>query len=206
MLFEDRKEAGKKLAKKSKKHNIQAEVVLGSSLKSYDISKEIAGALNAEHGLILTDRIYVPGKKEDTVAGVTDDGTIWVDDRVKKKERVSGAFIDRARIVKTRLLGLEKEKHQLENPGLSNKKVMIVEEGISDGITTAAAVGSALKQGAKTVIVASPLISRSGARLMSKISDKSIFIKEFRFIEDINNHYSETAEERDRHSNLGPTI
>ncbi|MFB6174845.1 MAG: phosphoribosyltransferase family protein [Candidatus Nanohalobium sp.] len=161
MSFESRDEAGRKLSEKMAEEGLDPDIVLACSISGFEVAKTVAEELGTELDLRLAESIDVPGESNTVVAGVADEGTVWVDRTVKNKFQVSGAFIDHARIVKSRLLGLEKLKYSDNHALLAGKKVLLVDDVVTDSNRIAAALGSVTKQGAVEISFAAPLVSDS---------------------------------------------
>lgn len=194
MLFKDRREAGTQLAKKILDDGIKPDIVLSSSLEGFEVGKQLAGHLDAPIALKLTDDIRAPGEPRLIVAGVADDGTLWVDDALKDELMVSGAFIDRARIAKARVLGMKKYRYCPTEPSLKGKKVVIVDQGVSTGFNIAAGIGSCIKQGADHIVVASPVSSRNGKELVEKLAEDVSILREVAYLRDVNDHYADPSD------------
>lgn len=168
--------AATELAEKTLNSQIEVDTVLCSSLEGFEVAEKLSEAFEAELDLRFTDSIEVPGNSEETVAGVADDGTVWVDREVKDEFKVSGAFIDRARIVKARLLGLEKIEYCEDNTLLSGKKVLIADRNINDSNRIAAGIGSITKQGAVDIYVAAPSITEQSAKHLEELTDQLFYL------------------------------
>lgn len=178
MSFKDREAASQSLAKKASEAGLDPDVVLCCSVEGFEVARVLSEELDAELDIRFTTSIKVPGESDVAVAGVADDGTVWVDKAVKDQFRVSGAFIDRARIVKARLLGLEKSRYSDKNTVISGKKALIVDDSVVDSNRMAAAIGSAVKQGAVEISVAAPIISQICAGHIKDICDSVVWLED----------------------------
>lgn len=176
MSFESRAEAGRKLAEKAVKEDVKPDIVLACSVGGFEVARPVSEELDVDLDLRLAESITVPGKSDTKVAGVADEGTVWVDRAVKKEHQVSGAFIDRARLVKSRLLGLKKLEFSDDHALLSGKRVLVVDDVVTDSNRIAAALGSVTKQGAVKISFASPVISDSCASHIGDISDNLVYL------------------------------
>ena len=178
MSLNDGDEAGSKLADKVSDASVNPDIVLCSSVEGFRVAKAVSDNLEADLDLRFSESIKVPGESDVIVAGVTDDGTAWVDRLVKDEFNVSGAFIDRARIVKARTLGLKKREYSREDKPVSGKNVLIVDSSVLDSNRIAAVIGSAMKHGAVKVSIAAPEISEISASHLKKLCETVVSLEE----------------------------
>ena len=178
MSLKELEERGKDLAKKASEMGSEPDIVLCCSVKGFNVAKAVSEQLDAELDLRFCDSIQVPGETDVILAGVAEDGTAWIDKDVKEEFMVSGAFIDRARIVKGRTLGLRKMEFSDKEKEVSGKKVLIVDSSIEDSNRIAAVTGSVLKEGVSEIDVAALKISEASIRHLEELCERVIFLDE----------------------------
>lgn len=157
--FEDRVEAGKRLAE------VLADTVDGNAIilaiprGGVVIGFEIARALDLPLDIIVPRKIGAPENPELAIGAMTQDGTIILDDKLVKYLGVSEDYIksesERQKLEIERRLRLY--RGDTNQASLKDREVIIVDDGIATGSTMKAALASVLKSGAKKVIVAIPV-------------------------------------------------
>lgn len=159
MIFRDREEAGKFLAKEIKKYNFDKEnsIILAIPRGGVPVAYQLSKELNIPFSLVITKKLAPLSDPEAAFGAVATDGSFVVDNELK---RYMGISDDELEIIKEKALkeAQEKEKRYLKTkPELKCKDVIIVDDGIATGYTAIAAAKYVKKQGAKSVILAVPV-------------------------------------------------
>lgn len=163
MFFENRKEAGEKLAaqiiKKFPDLKSNPDVfILALPRGGVPVAYEIAKALQAPLDLIVTHKLGAPDNPEFAIGAVAEDGSSFLDKT--SCEGISEDFIKEE--IRSQLKEIKKRiaKYRAGKPlpMLKNKIVILVDDGIATGNTMKAAIALAKNARAKTVIVAVPVL------------------------------------------------
>jgi predicted phosphoribosyltransferase len=160
-MFEDRIEAGTQLAEKLVKFKSENVVVLAIPRGALPIGAIVAKTLNAPLDVALTKKIGHPFHKEYAIGAVSLEDIILTD-----ATGVGQAYIEEetARIRK-KLLERHKQYYKHRSPeNLTNKTVIIVDDGIATGNTLLATLELVSKQHPKKIVVAIPVAPSSGIR------------------------------------------
>lgn len=163
MEFEDRNEAGEKLAKLLADkfpdlYNNSSVFVLALPRGGLPVAAAIAKKLNASLDLIVTHKLGAPGNEEFAIGAVAEDGSRFLD-----RESLMDVSEDYLK---------EETRHQLEEikkriakyrggrplPSLKKKIVILVDDGIATGNTIKAAITLAKNARAARIIVAVPVL------------------------------------------------
>jgi predicted phosphoribosyltransferase len=158
-LFENRYDAGKKLAEKLSDYANRSVVVLGIPNGGVAVALSVALALNAELDLIISRKIPLPLSPEGGFGSVTDDGTIMLNEKEVEKARLSedqiNYQVNKVRMeIRERSLLYRRDYHPVI---LSGRTVIIVDDGLASGYTMKAAVASLKRRRAKEIIAAVPV-------------------------------------------------
>src|SRR4030043_1505535 len=86
-IFENRYDAGRKLAEKLMEYNNKAAVVLGIPNGGVAVALGVALAIGADFDLVISRKIPLPLSPEGGFGSVTDDGTIILNEDAVKKAR-----------------------------------------------------------------------------------------------------------------------
>lgn len=163
MYFENRKQAGEKLAAEiikkfpDLKSNPQV-VVLALPRGGIPVAYEIAKTLKTPLDLIVTHKIGSSENPEFAIGAVAEDGSSFLDKN--SCEGISKDFIKEE--IRSQMQEIKKriEKYRAGKPlpPLKNKTVILVDDGIATGNTMRAAIALAKNARAKRVIVAVPVL------------------------------------------------
>ncbi|MBS7252203.1 MAG: hypothetical protein KIH08_16670, partial [Candidatus Freyarchaeota archaeon] len=93
MLFEDRIDAGEKLASEIEKKIGRPSIILGIPRGGVVIGYVIAKKLGSELDVIIARKIGVPGNPELAVAAVAEDGEVAIEEEVATLYGVSHQYI-----------------------------------------------------------------------------------------------------------------
>lgn len=175
-MIKDREDAGEILAEALSSQNQDFDMVLLTSLESFDIGKEVASALDIPLNSIISRHLKAPGG-ENVFGAVSERNTIWIDDEKMQEFSVKGEYI--SKIKQDRIKEIQRSLNDigLNNiPDLHSKDVLLVSEGIDTGITEAASLGAALRAGTSSRVMISPFISEKGLERMG-LADEIICLE-----------------------------
>lgn len=157
-IFSDRVDAGRALAAMLSGYRNRSDVVvLGLARGGVPVAAEVAAALSAPLGVMVVRKIGMPGRAELAVGAVGPDESVWLDDdlivrlRVRQDdvEHVIGQEIDELR---RRI-----ESYPATDLELTDKTVILVDDGLATGSTMRAAISAAKNAAAAAVVVAVPV-------------------------------------------------
>jgi putative phosphoribosyl transferase len=157
-VFEDRKEAGRLLAKKLIKYIDTDSIVLGIPSGGVPIASEIAHALNLPMDLIIVRKIQIPYNPEAGFGAMGPDGDIILNERLLNQLKLTEDQI-KAQIKKTK--DVIKKRNQLFRvgrsfPSLKEKIAIVTDDGLASGYTMLAAVKFIKRNFPMKIIVAVP--------------------------------------------------
>lgn len=177
MLYYDRQDAGRKLAKELKRFKGMKEtLVLGLARGGVVVAAEVAKELFLPLNVAAPRKIGAPGNPELALGSIMENGEGVFNHSIIRSLGISQSYIDKE---------VEKEKarakHRLEmyrkcalEPVIKNQTVLLVDDGIATGSTMLACVKAMRKAGAKRVVVAAPVASCDSYLLMEEAADEVI--------------------------------
>lgn len=181
MRFENRQEAGRKLAQKLLKYKGQDVVVYALPRGGVVLGREITKALEATLDLVITRKIGHPFHKEYALCAIAEDGDMICNE----SERT---------LVPEKWLKNEAEKERLEarrrreaylkgeNPvSCKNKTAIIVDDGIATGLTMFLAVKEIKHNSPQKIVVAVPASPRDVLNNLRKEVDEVVVLDESEF-------------------------
>lgn len=175
-MFENRQDAGRKLALKLGEYSDKV-VVLAIPNGGVPVGIEVAGAIKkAEFSLIIVRKIPVPLNPEAGFGAIADDGTVIFDEDMVAKMNLRHQQIDYEvnkvrENVKQRSILYSKERPLVLVDG---KTVIIADDGLASGYTILAAVESVRRRRPKEIVVAVPVAWETALEKVRKVADKVV--------------------------------
>jgi len=175
-IFENRFDAGRKLAEKLAEYAGRPVVVLGIPNGGVAVALSVALALDAELDMVISRKIPLPLRPEGGFGSVTDDGTTILNQEIVKSAGLSQQQINyqvsqvRADI-KDRSLLYHRDRPPLS---VSGKTVIIVDDGLASGYTMRAAIESLRHRRPETIIAAVPVGPEAVVEELKGIADKVV--------------------------------
>jgi len=175
-IFDDRHDAGRRLAAELAEYRDRSVVVLAIPNGGVLVALEVAGALSARLDLVISRRIPMPLKPEAGLGAVADDGTIILNEEVVKRTGLSQQQIEyeasrmRAEIKQRSIV------YQGEWPlvKVNGRTVILIDDGLASGFTMMAAVKSVRRRQPKEIVVAVPVASAMALKNIEKVADKVV--------------------------------
>jgi putative phosphoribosyl transferase len=136
----------------------------------------VATALNADLDLVVLRKLGAEGNPEYAIGAVMHDGTLYLNPEAL---RVTGASADYIEAEKTREIGeavrrLRAYRGGREEPVLSGRVVIVVDDGIATGATMIAALRWVRSRGARMVVAAAPVAPPSTLVELRQEADRVI--------------------------------
>lgn len=199
--FVDRKDGGKRLAQLLNHYkNKSNAVVIGLPRGGVVTAAEVATALHLSLDIVVPRKIGAPFHEELALGAVTQDGdVIWNEAMVKFYNPASPdvqAIIKKEREESERRVALY--RHGKPPLNLSNKIVILVDDGIATGATVRAAVAFIKKHGAQRIIVAAPIAGADAcAEIAPEVDEVVAVLKPIHFggISAFYRDFSQTTDE-----------
>ncbi|MFF0609545.1 phosphoribosyltransferase family protein [Nocardia tengchongensis] len=183
MFFEDRAEAGRRLAGRLATLRGEDIVVLGLPRGGVPVACEVAQALDAPLDVIVVRKLGVPYQPELAFGAIGEDGVRVINHVVVERAGVTGeemAWVERRERAE---LVRRAARFRAGHPRipLTGRTAVIVDDGVATGATARAACGVARAQGAARVVLAVPVASRDALHLLEREADEVICLEQPRF-------------------------
>ncbi len=179
MLFYDRTDAGRRLAKLLKRRIQGPCIVLaiprGGVVVGYEVAKELGCPLD----VVISRKVGAPAQPELAVGAVAEDGVVFVDEEIAGLVGVSRDYVERRAREELREVRRRAEEYRggREMPDLSGKTVILVDDGLATGLTMMAAVHMARNKGAEKVVVAVPVSPPETVAKLRRHADEVICLE-----------------------------
>jgi putative phosphoribosyl transferase len=179
LRFDNRIEAGRVLASRLRDHAGQRDVlVLALPRGGVPVAAELAAELRLPMDLLCVRKIGVPGNAELAMGAVASGGVTIHNASAIESIGITQREFDRVAMRERAELERRERIYRGQRPPLDlrGKQVVLVDDGIATGSTMQAAIHAVRAAGARTVIVATPVIARDTLEELRKGADEVIAI------------------------------
>ncbi len=157
-VFEDRYDAGRKLAGMLLGHKETDSLVLAIPSGGVPVASEVASALNLPMDFILTRKLKIPHNPEAGFGAIGPDGEVVLNETLLGQLRLTSEEID-TEVRKT--TDIAKRQSQVFRkgrplPDLRDKRIIVIDDGLASGYTMIAAVRYLKKRSPRMIVVAVP--------------------------------------------------
>ena len=173
-MFTDRREAGRVLAKALDELKDSPDViVLALPRGGVPVAFEVAKALNARLDVFVVRKLGVPGQEELAFGAIASGGlSVFNEDILRSlsmpRELVRSTIKREEAELKRREQLYRKGRQPLN---VTNKTVIVVDDGLATGASMAAAVEALSRSKAKEIVVAVPVASKEACRELRSIDN-----------------------------------
>jgi len=180
MLFEDRTDAGRRLAERLASYRGQDPVVLALVRGGVPVAFEVARILACPLDIVLVRKIGAPGAPELAAGAVVDGATeeTVLNPDVVAAWDISESYIEaatrreRAEIERRRKLYLADRKR----PPVAGRTAIVVDDGIATGATMRAALRAVRRQGPKRLVAATPIAAEDTVAALKADADEVVTV------------------------------
>jgi predicted phosphoribosyltransferase len=178
MVFASREDAGQRLGWALKERGVQADLVLGLPRGGVVVAAEVAHILQVPLDVLIVRKIGHPLHREFAVGALAEGGVVVLDEGVIGTNPIIRAEL--AEVIaeeKERLRSYQARFHANALPQVTDKAVLLVDDGLATGATTEAAVLATRKQNARRVTVAAPVASTNAIERLQRVAHDVIVLQ-----------------------------
>jgi putative phosphoribosyl transferase len=174
MQFQDRGDAGRRLAAELASLADARPVIVALPRGGVPVAVEVASALGAPLDILTVRKLSAPGNPELGVGAVAEDGTAVLDPRSAGMLGMTQATLDATLTQESRELRRRVERYRDGRPPIpiNGRTVIVVDDGLATGLTDLAAVRALRKRGARHIIVAVPVGSTESVSMLAEEADR----------------------------------
>lgn len=159
-LFEDRRDAGHRLAEKLQALELKGDIiVLALPRGGVPVGYEIARALDAPLDIFVTRKIGAPGNPEFAIGAIASDGTVVLDDNVVEDLYISDSYIESE--TERQLTEVQRRLSVYRGdeppPRIEGRTVVLVDDGVATGATVRASLRALRQRGPARLVLAVPV-------------------------------------------------
>ena len=190
-MFEDRIEAGKQLALKLKKYENESPLVVALPRGGVAVGFPIAKALRAPLEVEIVRKLGAPQNLEVGIGAIAEDDVQYLNKDMLDYFQISDVTL---RMIQQRARAELERRKQLYRGGkplglLTNRSVILVDDGLATGVTARAAILSLKKHHPKKIIFAIPVCAQSTAEAIFSLIDSIICIEHPDTLDAIGEYY-----------------
>jgi predicted phosphoribosyltransferase len=187
-MFRDRHDAGRQLAEAlAVRDDLRDAIILGVPRGGVIVAAEVAERLGLPLGVVITSKVGAPGNPEYAVGAVDPDGVVTPNPR-------SGYSVDEVehlgRAAKERIAArLELYMGARSIADVSERTVIVCDDGIATGLTIYAACEYLRRKGATHIVVAVPVSAPDSARHLRESGYEVFSLEEPTFFSAVGQFY-----------------
>jgi predicted phosphoribosyltransferase len=174
-IFENRREAGRQLAKALIKRGYKGEntLVLGIPRGGLVVTDEVAKALSATLDVIIARKLRAPYQPELGIGAVVDGDHIVLNEEVVRSVGASQDYLNREIAYQKeeveRRLRFYRDDHSVSE--VAGKTVIVVDDGIVTGYTFRASLESLRQRHPDRLVAAAPVAARDSSEMLKAFAD-----------------------------------
>ena len=177
--FDDRTDAGQRLAAELRDRGIDADIVLAIPRGGLPLGRAVADALDAPLDIAVAKKIGAAGNPEYAIGAVATDGSVW-----RNEEAFGGIPADeqyfqeeRERMAEAARENATRYRGDRPEPNLTGKTVVLVDDGVATGSTAIACLEMIRAQEPERVIMAIPVGPPDSVRKLRERADDVVCLE-----------------------------
>ena len=177
-IYKNRTDAGKSLGLALKKYASPHTIILTLPRGGVVVACEVAHELHAPLSLVIAQKVGHPVSPEYAIAAINKDG-LCIENELET-HGISQEWFEKEKKIKQKEAQRRYKTYLSDNNRvcLTNKDVIIIDDGIATGLTMQCAIEEVRREKPKTIIVAAPVISPHTAKKIRGLVDKVIALQE----------------------------
>jgi len=200
LLFNDRRDAGRRIVRRLSPADLPGPVVLGIPRGGVVVAYEVSLGLNAPLDVIIPRKVGAPGNPELAIGAVAPDGTVVLDQALVKMLGVDRDYLD----AETQSQRVEIERrtsiYRRGRPAvdLVGASVILVDDGIATGATVLAALRGLRSQEPARVVLAVPVAPPDTLQGLAAEADSIVVLatpEPFYAVGQFYRHFEQTSDE-----------
>ncbi|WP_222918067.1 phosphoribosyltransferase family protein [Natrinema sp. SYSU A 869] len=178
-MFDDRTDAGERLAAELEARDLAVDVVLGIPRGALPVARPVADALDADLDVVVARKMGAPQNPELALGAVASDGSVWYNDDLIDRINASEEYLEEVRAEEAE--NARKKADRYREPGglpdLQGKRVLLVDDGVATGATATACLRQVQETGADWVGLAVPVGSPRAVDDLEREADAVIALQ-----------------------------
>ncbi len=176
-VFENRTDAGRKLAIALAEYRGQDVVVLAIPRGGVEVGYQVAKYLDADFSLLVSRKLPYPDNPEAGFGAIAEDGSTFISEDAARwipQQTILEIIQEQQRELERRVAVL---RGGAELPRVVGRTVILVDDGIAMGSTVRASIELCRNQRAGKMVVATPVAGQRVAREIAKLVDQLVVLE-----------------------------
>jgi len=200
VIFRDRHDAGRRLARSLSSYTGREDVVvLALPRGGVPVAFEVAAALGVPLDVFLVRKLGAPGQPELAMGAIASGGARVLDRSLVARLGVSAAQV--AEVEARELRELERRERAYRGdspaPSVAGRTVILVDDGVATGASLKAAIAAMREQGPAAIVAAVPVAPPSTRRALEALADQVVCVASPEPFYAVGNFYDDFAETGD---------
>ncbi|MFN2555874.1 MAG: alpha/beta family hydrolase [Nitriliruptorales bacterium] len=176
MQFDDRRDAGRRLAERLTRFVDEDPIVLGLPRGGVPVAYEIAKALEAPLDVLVVRKVGAPHNPEYGIGAVGEENVVLMNDEAIRGLRISQDALDEAVAREREELDRRLQRYRSGRPAVPvrGRTVIVVDDGLATGVSSTAAARVARERGAGRTILAVPVGAPDSVKQVSEHYDEVV--------------------------------
>lgn len=177
--FADRTDAGRRLAGELVARGIEADIVLAVPRGGLPLGRAVADELGLPLDIVVARKLGAPHNPELAIGAVGSGGSVWLNAELIERLDVSELYLESTQQEEATNARQKAERYRGDRPpsDLTDKRVLIVDDGVATGATTTACIRLARAGGAAEVILAIPVGPPDTVEQLREVADGVICLE-----------------------------
>jgi predicted phosphoribosyltransferase len=174
MVFEDRRDAGIRLAQELLPYQGEDTLVLALPRGGVIVAFEVAEALGAPLDVMVARKLGAPGQPELGIGAVAPGGVLIYDEFLVRYLGLGSDELKRLAHAETLEMERRLKRYRGDRPlpAIEGRTVILVDDGLATGVTARAAIQAVRKQGARRLVLAVPVCApETASKIQSEVDD-----------------------------------
>ncbi|MFC3957938.1 phosphoribosyltransferase [Halovivax cerinus] len=178
-MFDDRTEAGERLAAELDRRGVVADLVLGIPRGALPVARPVADALDADLDVVVASKIGAPHNPELAIGAAASDGAVWRNEPLIDRIGVPQDHVERERDreIEAARAKLERYRGTSDLPDIEGNRVVVVDDGVATGATARACLRQVREKNPASVTLAVPVSSPDSADDLHAEADEVIALQ-----------------------------
>lgn len=178
-LFNDRADAGKKLAKKLSEYANRSDVIiLALPRGGVPVAFEVAKELNVKMDVFIVRKLGVPGNEELAMGAIASENIRVLNEDVIRSFQIPQSVIDEVAVNELRELERRERLYRgnRPKPDISGSTVILIDDGLATGATMRAAAAAVKTKNPAKIVIAVPTAASDTCSAFENEVDKTICV------------------------------